>query len=68
MLLDRTTQIMATCHYQFTPNYKINLFIKQQRGFIGITTVNKDVNLFDGHANATNLGVKVTFDYWGIAN
>ena len=25
MVLDRTTQIMATCLYQFTPNYQINI-------------------------------------------
>ena len=44
MVLDRITQIMATCLYQFTPKFNINIFIKQQRRVIGIPTVHKDGN------------------------
>ena len=38
MVLDRTTQINATCLYQLTPNYEINIH-KTTKGFTGIPTV-----------------------------
>ena len=51
------TQDRATCLYHFTPNYKINTFIKQQKGVIGIPTVHNGGFCLMDILNATN--------FWG---
>ena len=61
MVLARTTQIMATYLYQFTPNYKINIY-KMIKGVIGIPTVHRDGIGFDGHLN-TFISNRISFGH-----